>query len=94
MSFFVYIFFLFGNIGSVKNISEFKDGNAMWFSPVNCPRCCSSLSCDINNDKLRCMELFKYGDKRVRCAIVRVTTTYHSNMAQRLPGTTNFIFQR
>ena len=44
---------------AVKIISGIKGGYAMWFGPVNCPRGCSSLSCDNNNDKLRCMILLK-----------------------------------
>ena len=47
--------FLFRNILAVKNISGMKCGKDMWFSPVNCPRYCSSLSCDNNHhdhDKL------------------------------------------
>ena len=31
---------------AVKGISEIKCDNDMWLSTVNCPRCCSSLSCD------------------------------------------------
>ena len=49
--------FLFGIIVAVKGISGIKGGYAMWFCPVNCPRGCSSLSCDNINDKLRCMKL-------------------------------------
>ena len=50
--------FSFGIIEAVKNVSGIKGGYAMWFSPVNCPRGCFSLSCDKNNDdKLRCMKL-------------------------------------
>ena len=45
--------FLFGIIVAVKSISEIKGGYTMWFSPVNCPRGCSSISCDNNNYKLR-----------------------------------------
>ena len=52
-------FFLFGNIMAVKSISGIMCGNVMWFSTVHCHWCCSSLSCDNNNDKLRCMKLFK-----------------------------------
>ena len=52
--------FLFGNIVTVKSISGIKGGNAMWFSPVNCTRCCSSLSCDNNDDKLRCMNILRW----------------------------------
>ena len=52
--------FLFGNIVTVKSIYGIKGGNAMWFNPVNCTRCCSSLSCDNNNDKLRCMKILRW----------------------------------
>ena len=38
--------FSFGNMVAVKGISGIKCDNDMWLSPVNCPRCCSSLSCD------------------------------------------------
>ena len=58
--------FLFGNIAAVKNISGIKGGYAMWFSPVNCPRCCSSLSCDNNNYKLGCMKLLRW-QQRTLC---------------------------
>ena len=68
-------FFEFWIIVVVKSISRIKGGYAMWFSPVNCSRGCSSLSCD----------------NSVRSAIVHATTTYHTKMAQRVPGTTNFI---
>ena len=51
--------FLFGNIVAVKNISGIKGGKAMSFSPVNCLRCLSSLSCDNINYKLRCMKLLR-----------------------------------
>ena len=45
--------FLFGNIiVAVKSISGIKGGYGMWFSSVNCLRCCSSLACDNNNYKL------------------------------------------
>ena len=51
--------FLFGNIVAVRSISEIQGGYAMWFSPVNFPRCCSSLSYDNNNLLLRCMKLLR-----------------------------------
>ena len=54
---FLSTYFLFGIIVAVKSISGIKGGYAMWFSPVNCPRGCSSLSCDNNSYKLRCMKL-------------------------------------
>ena len=53
------LLFFFWNIVAIKSIFGIKCGNAMWFSPVNCPGCCSSLSCDNNSDELRCMKLFK-----------------------------------
>ena len=43
-------YFLFGIIVAVKSISGIKGGYAMWFSPVNCPRGCSSVRCDMHND--------------------------------------------
>ena len=49
----------FFGIMAVKSSSGIKGGCAMWFSPVNCPRGCCSLSCDNNNDKLRCMKLLR-----------------------------------
>ena len=45
---------------TVKSITGIKSCYAIWFSPVNCPRGFSSLSCDNNNNnKLRCMELLR-----------------------------------
>ena len=54
---FLSTYFVFGIIMAVKSISGIKGCYAMWFSPVNCPRGCSSFSCDNNNYKLRCMKL-------------------------------------
>ena len=51
--------FLFGNIVAVKSISGINGGYPMWFSPVNCHRCCSSLTCDNNNYKLRRMKFLR-----------------------------------
>ena len=39
------------------------------------------------------MSYAAYADNSVRCASVHVTTTYHTKTDQRVPGTTNFIFQ-
>ena len=56
---FLSTYFFVWNHSGVKSISGIKGGYAMWFSSVNCPRGCSSLSCDNNNDKLRCMKLLR-----------------------------------
>ena len=62
--------FLFGIIVAVKSISGIKSGYAIWFSPVNCPRGFSSLSCDNkNNNKLRCMKLLRWQQRALcQCA--------------------------
>ena len=51
-------FFIWNHSGSKKYFWNQSD-YTMWFSPVNCPRGCSSLSCDNNNYKLRCMKLLR-----------------------------------
>ena len=70
MSFFLHIF-LFGNIVAVKNISGINGGYAMWFSPVNCPRCCSSIIIIIliYNTILLCMRMLEIITVTTACVV-------------------------
>ena len=54
MSFFSTYFFISKHSGSQKYFLN-QCGNAMWFSPVRCSRCCSSLSCDNFNERASIM---------------------------------------
>ena len=78
---------------AVQNISGIKCGNGMWFSPVNFSGDASAFHVIIIMIHSDATNYFKDGDKSVRCAIVHVTTTYHTKTVQRFPRITKFIFQ-
>ena len=83
----------YGNIVAVKSIIKIKSGNGMWFNQLDCPRFCSSLSCDNKKDKLVYMKLFKKWWQKGTLCHCASHNSLQTNTAQRFHCTTNFIFQ-